>query len=234
MKKIKTLCLVCARSGSKGIKNKNIKLFNSKPLIYWTLKAAKEISQIDEIYVSTDSLKISKIVNEYRFKTPFIRPKSLASDNSPEIYTWRHALNFFKKKYNYLPKALLILPITSPLRKKSDVIKCLNLFLKKKCDVTLAVSESRRNPYYNMVKRSSNGYSELVIKSKRRILRRQNAPKIFDISTIAYVLKPSFVLRENNIFNGIVKSVIVKYETAIDIDEKIDFKIAKLLHKSIG
>ena len=123
MKKIKILGLICARSGSKGIKNKNIKIFNSKPLIYWTIKSAKKISLINKIYVSTDSKKIMSIANKFGAETPFLRPKKLAQDNSPEILSWRHALNFFYGKYKYLPNALVILPITSPTREINDVKK---------------------------------------------------------------------------------------------------------------
>ena len=231
MKKTKILCLICARAGSKGVKNKNIKIFNSKPLIYWTIKDAKKISSIKKIYVSTDSKKIMSIANKYGAETPFLRPDKLAKDNSPEILSWRHALNFFYKKFNHLPKALLILPITSPTRNVKDVKKLINLFFKSKCDSAIAVTNSYRNPYFNMVKRSSKNDTKLVINSKIKFFRRQDAPKVYDMTTVAYVLNPVFILKNSNIFNGNVKSLIVEQKHSIDIDNNLDFKIAEILHK---
>lgn len=90
--------LICARGGSKGLKNKNIKFFAGKPLIYWTISLAKKLKEVDEIFVSTDSNKIANISKKYGAKVPFMRPKKLASDSSSEWLSWRHALNYFKKK----------------------------------------------------------------------------------------------------------------------------------------
>ena len=100
--KNKILCLICARGGSKGLKNKNIKSFCGKPLIYWTIKLAKSIKQIKDVYVSTDSKKIAQISERYGAKIPFIRPKKLATSNSKEWESWRHAIKFFEQKKSFL------------------------------------------------------------------------------------------------------------------------------------
>ena len=96
MKKI--ICLICARAGSKGLKNKNIKKFNGKPLIEWTFKVANSINEFDEIILSTDSKEIIKIAKRNKIEVPFIRPKNLAEDNSKEINVWKHTLKYLKKK----------------------------------------------------------------------------------------------------------------------------------------
>ena len=171
MKNIKNneiLGLICARGGSKGLKNKNIKIFNSKPLIYWTIKIANKLKNIKKLYVSTDSKKIASLSKKFGAEVPFLRPIKLATDKSPEVYTWRHALNFFYKKYNYLPGILLILPVTSPLRKKEDIIKCINLYRKTKSDAVIAVAESYRNPHFNMIFRDKKGISKLIINSRKK------------------------------------------------------------------
>ena len=94
-KKNKILCLICARSGSKGVKNKNIKKFHGKPLIYWTIKQAKSLPEIKDVFISTDSKKIGNVAKKYGAKVPFLRPKKLAKDNSKEWDVWKHAINFF-------------------------------------------------------------------------------------------------------------------------------------------
>ena len=191
----------------------------------------QKISLINKIYVSTDSKKIMSIANKFGAETPFLRPKKLAKDNSPEILSWRHALNFFYRTYKYLPSALVILPITSPTREINDVKKLINLFFKKKCDAAIAVTNSYRNPYFNMVKRFSKENTKLVLNSKTKFFRRQDAPKVYDMTTVAYVLNPKFILKNRNIFNGNVKSLIVEQKNSIDIDNNFDFKIAEILHK---
>ena len=128
MKKI--TCLICARGGSKGLKNKNIKKFHGKPLIEWTFKIAKSINKFSNIILSTDSQKIAKIAKKNRIEVPFLRPKNLAKDNSKEINVWKHALKYLKK-IDKFPDMLVILPVTSPLRKKNTYIKQLRNSKKK-------------------------------------------------------------------------------------------------------
>ena len=96
---MKNVVFIFARSGSKGLKNKNIKKFSGKPLIYWTIKQAKKIKNIDSIILSTDSIKIANLGKKYGASVYFIRPKKLASDNSPEWLSWKHAVKFIQKKF---------------------------------------------------------------------------------------------------------------------------------------
>ncbi len=96
----KILCIIPAREGSKGLKNKNLKRLNNHPLIAWSIFAAKKCKKISEIVVSTDSLKISKISKKYGVSVPFIRPKKLATDKASTFSVLKHAIDYFKKKKN--------------------------------------------------------------------------------------------------------------------------------------
>ena len=96
---MKNVVFIFARSGSKGLKNKNIKLFAGKPLLYWTINQAKKIQNIDSIILSTDSKKIAKIGKKFGANIFFIRPKKLAADSSPERLSWKHATNFIQNKF---------------------------------------------------------------------------------------------------------------------------------------
>ena len=100
-------------------------------------------------------------------------------------------------------------------------------------DAVIAVTESYRNPYFNMIFRDKKGISKLIINSKKKITRRQDAPITFDMTTVAFVINTKFILKKKNIFKGIVRSVIVNQETSIDIDNIKDFKIAEFLKKNI-
>ena len=122
------LGLICVRGNSKGIKNKNIKNFCGKPLIYWTIKQLKEINRINRIIVSTDSKKIALIAKKYGAEILFMRPKKLAKSNSSEWEVWKHAINFLKNKEKMLPNMVLNMPVTSPCRNLKDINKGINFF----------------------------------------------------------------------------------------------------------
>ena len=229
MTKFEIVAFIFARGGSKGIKNKNLKLLLGKPLIAWSIEQAKSIPTIKRVIVSTDSKKIAEVAKKFGAEVPFMRPMEISKDNSPEWLAWRHALNFLERNEGKLPDIMLSVPATSPLRNKEDLIKSIRLFKKGGSDAVITVTEAKRNPWFNMVKESKNGKFELVNKFKKPIFRRQDAKKVYDMTTVAYVLSPHFVLKEKSLFSGRVKALEIPEERSIDIDSSYDFKIAELL-----
>ncbi len=225
MKKI--ICLICARAGSKGLKNKNIKKFNGKPLIEWTFKVANSINEFDEIILSTDSKEIIKIAKRNKIEVPFIRPKNLAEDNSKEINVWKHTLKYLKKKKQF-PDILVVLHATSPLRKKRHITEAIKKFIRDKSDALISIKESENNPYFNMVKLDKKKNARIV-NNKKKFFRRQDAPKVYSMSTICFVLRPKFILKNQNIFDGKVTTFLFDKKYSVDIDDKYDFEIAKYL-----
>ena len=115
------VALICARGDSKGIKNKNLLKIGKKSLLRISIEQAKKIKSIKKIFVSTDSKKIAKEAIKYGAIVPFIRPKNLAKDTTPEILVWRHAISFLNEKLKINPDYIVSLPTTSPLRKLSDI-----------------------------------------------------------------------------------------------------------------
>jgi CMP-N,N'-diacetyllegionaminic acid synthase len=227
MKKI--ICLICARKGSKGIKNKNIINFHNKPLIEWTFDLANSIKKFDKIYISTDSKKIITIAKKNKINVPFIRPKYLAKSNSKEIDVWKHALKHLKK-IDEFPDVLVVIPATSPLRKKKQIIYSISKFLKDKSDVLITVKDPENNPYFNMVKVDKRGLAKIVI-NKKNFYRRQDAPKVYSMSTICYVIKPNYILKAKSIFEGKVTVAKFDKKSSIDIDDNYDLNLAKILFK---
>ena len=222
------VALICARSGSKSLPGKNIKPLNGVPLIGWSIKVAKQVERISRVIVSTDSEEIAKIALEYGAEVPFMRPNELAQDDSPEWLVWKHALDYLKNQNNEID-GLVVVPTTAPLRSKEDINNCINEFEKGNVDVVITVSNAHRSPYFNMVKTNHNGFSSLVISSKEKITRRQEVPEVFDMTTVAYVAKPGFVLQNHGIFDGRVRCVHIPPERSLDIDTPLDFKIAECL-----
>lgn len=222
------VALICARGGSKGIKNKNLLKINNKSLLRITIEQAKQIKQIKKIFVSTNSKKIAKEAIKYGAIVPFIRPINLATCRTPEILVWKHAINFLHKKLKIKPDCIISLPTTSPLRKISDVKLSLKKFLQKKLDILFTATKSHRNPYFNIIHKRQNKIQTII---KKNISRRQDAPECFDLCTVCYIFKPKYILQTNNIYAGKSDFFEVSKKSSIDIDTKFDYLIAKLLYK---
>jgi CMP-N-acetylneuraminic acid synthetase len=226
---MKYVALICARGGSKGVPGKNIRLLNGRPLIGWAIQVAKQVSKFSRIIVSTDSDEIAKIAKEQGAEVPFMRPSELAEDNSPEWLVWRHALDYLAKDSHEDLDGLVVVPPTSPLRNFQDIENCISEHEKGEADVVITVSESHRNPYFNMVAINDQGFTKLVISQTKKFFRRQDAPKIFDVTTVCYVARPRFVQQCSGIFEGKVRSVFIPPERALDIDTELDFKFVEYL-----
>ena len=223
------VAFIFARGGSKGLPGKNIKMFAGKPLIAWAIEHAHEAQGIRRVIVSTDSKEIATIATRYGAEVPFMRPSHLAKDDSPEWLSWRHALEFIRDDEGSFPSAMVSVPVTAPLRQPIDIERCLELFSKGDADVVITVTDAHRNPYFNMVTMKSNGSIGLVLPPTSGISRRQDAPEVFDMTTVAYVANPAFVMTHESVFAGSVKAVRVPIERSIDIDTLLDFEMAEFL-----
>jgi CMP-N-acetylneuraminic acid synthetase len=221
--------IIFARGGSKGLPGKNIRLLAGKPLISWSIEQALEVKEIRRLIVSTDSDEIAKVAKSYGAEVPFLRPSELSGDKSPEWFAWRHALEFLRQDEGRLPYAMVSIPVTAPLRSSDDIRNALDDFAKGGADVVITVTEAHRNPYFNMVKRNEDGTVGLVITSHSGVIRRQDAPEVYDMATVAYVSDPNFILGNDSIFSGRVRAVEVPNQRAIDIDTLYDFELAEFL-----
>ena len=224
---MKTYAFIFARGGSKGLKGKNIKKLCDKPLLAHSIDIAKSIDEISKVFVSTEDEDIQKVAIEYGANV-IIRPKVLATDTSPEIDSWKHAINYLTDLGDSFDR-FISLPTTSPLRSKDDVERAMDS-LAESSDIVVTVSESHRNPFFNLMKFNGDGYLETFSKDKL-VQRRQDAPKCYDLTTVAYVTRPEYILKNSNMFDGNVSAVNVPFERAIDIDTEVDFYIAEALMK---
>lgn len=223
------VAFIFARGGSKGIPGKNIKKLFGKPLIAWSIEHARAVQRIGRVIVSTDSEEIAEVARDHGAEVPFMRPAELARDDSPEWLAWRHALEFLKHDEGALPEAMVSLPTTSPLRLPEDVENCLDVFERDRPDVVITVTSARRNPHFNMVTINSAGAARLVIPTVAGVTRRQDAPLVFDMTTVVYVARPEFILARQGLFDGHVRAVVVPPERALDIDTPLDFKMAEFM-----
>ncbi len=233
MRKGKVIAIIPARGGSKGLPRKNLRLLGNKTLVGHAIDVYRSSKWIDRVILSSDDKEIMSVAKSHGAEVPFTRPAELATDHSPEWHTWQHLLQTLYKEEPYaLFDALVCVPPTSPLRNVEDVDACIELLMETDADIVITVRESDRNPYFNMIKIDSNGYAELASTSKQTIHRRQDAPQIYDITTVAYAARPQFVLNASSIFEGKVKTVKVPRHRALDIDTELDLQFAEFLLKS--
>jgi N-acylneuraminate cytidylyltransferase len=223
------VAFIFARGGSKGLPGKNIRPFAGKPLIAWAIEQAQAVSRISRVLVSTDAEEIAAVALDYGAEVPFLRPPELAQDDSPEWLAWRHGLQYLQETTGALPDAMVSVPTTAPLRLPLDIDNCLDEFAQGEADMVITVTEAHRNPYFNMVKPNPDGSVGLVIPPARGVARRQDAPPVYDMATVAYVARPEFVMTQQSTFAGRVRAVKVPVERAIDIDTPFDFELAEFL-----
>ncbi|WP_367237608.1 acylneuraminate cytidylyltransferase family protein [Pseudomonas sp. Rh2] len=216
---------IFARGGSKGLPGKNVKLLGGVPLVGHSIQVARQLMSVEKIFVSTDCDEIAKIAESFSAEV-IRRPQELASDTASEWLAWQHAINCLRERGDSFD-VFLSLPATSPLRAKDDVERCL-AELDESTDVVVTVTPAARSPYFNMLLRDESGHSTVMLRSDA-IRRRQDAPVAYDMTTVAYVSRPDFILQNSSLFAGSVKSVVVPKERAVDIDDEFDFIVAKAL-----
>ena len=228
MKK-KILCTICARGGSKGLKNKNIKKINGKELIYHTIDLAKKIKHFSYIVVSSDS---KKILNISKKKVDFCikRPIKFSNAYSSKIDAIRHAFLTAEKKFNLNFDAVVDLDVTSPLRSKNDINRALNFFFKSKAYNLVSGSIARKNPYFNQVMYKESKL-DLVCNLRKKIVRRQDAPKVYDLNASIYIWSRKNILNSKNLISNKTVFFEMPYDRSIDVDDSLDFQIVKQLLK---
>lgn len=230
---MKTYGFVFARGGSKGLPGKNIRPICGKPLIAWAIEAGLSCGRIDKMIVSTDSTEIANIARRYGAEVPFLRPAELASDHAAEVLSWRHAVRYLQEHGDHFD-VFVSLPATAPLRKVEDIDRCMDAFLEGCCDLAVVCTEPHRSPYFNMITLDDKGNASIAVKNKDKLYpRRQDAPPVYDLTTVCYVTSPKFILSEKNAWynEGRVKAVMTDKISAIDIDDLMDFEIAEYFLK---
>jgi len=230
MSQHETVAFVFARGGSKGLPGKNLMVLGDKPLIAHAIETGLSTPGIDRVVVSTDDEGIADVAQRHGAEVPFLRPAELSCDDTPEWLAWRHAIETINNQSPDHPVGTFVsLPCTAPLRAIEDVTACLDRFIAGDVDAVITIREAERSPYFNMVRLNDSGLADIAVDPGQAFHRRQDVPEIFDMTTVAYVCRPSFILKDTSLFKGKVAAVMIPKERAIDIDTQIDFDIAVCL-----
>jgi CMP-N-acetylneuraminic acid synthetase len=221
-----TACIF-ARGGSKGIPHKNVKIVGGKPLIAHSIECALQSQSIKDVLVSTDDSKIAEVSEKCGAKV-LMRPLQLATDESPEILSWRHAIEHLEKSKS--EPTFVSLPATSPLRNRGDIDQAIEKFKRNGSDIIFGISPSHRNPYLNMVTVNQEEHIQLVNGGSGAI-RRQDTPQVFDITTCVYVSSFEYLKKCKTLMEGKVGYVLIPPWRSLDIDDPFDLHLADLLLK---
>jgi CMP-N,N'-diacetyllegionaminic acid synthase len=224
------LITICARGGSKGIKKKNIKLLNGKPLIFYTIDIAQKFSNVfkSDIALSTDDDEIIYTASKFGLTTKYVRPKNLAEDHIGKLDTIEHLLKYEENSKNKKYDIILDLDVTSPLRNLNDLTEAYNIFNNNSEALNLfSVGNSQKNPYFNMVELKKDGFAKLV--KKGNFLTRQSSPKVYSLNASFYYYKRSFFnIKNKTVVNNQSLIYDVKH-VCFDLDETIDFDFMNFL-----
>lgn len=219
----KILAIIPARGGSKGIPKKNIIDILGKPLLFYSIKSAKESKYIDKIVVSTDDIEIANVTKSLGVDVPFLRPKELAGDKSKSIDAVIHVIQTLKDNKEFYDYVLL-LQNTSPLRQSWHIDEAIELLMNSDERSLVSVSEVTENPVLmRTLNKKLEGKSLLDLTSD---MRRQDFPTIYIVNGAIYIQKNDCELNKNTNLNGGKLSYVMERKYSVDIDEYLDIEIA--------
>jgi CMP-N,N'-diacetyllegionaminic acid synthase len=226
------LCTICARGGSKGVKNKNIKPINGLPLNAYSIIQAKESGLFDAIAVSSDSQDILDAAKKFGADYCIKRPESLANDTAGKVPAIRHCMLEVEKILNTQVEVLVDLDATSPLRSLEDISDSLKEFESKNASNLLTVTPSRRSPYFNMVEMTEDNKVALVKSRPESVIRRQDTPVTFDMNASIYIWKREVLVEQNLLFLNDTTLFQMPESRSYDVDSMLDFEIVQMIIKN--
>lgn len=226
---MKRICTICARAGSKGVKNKNIRELQGKPLLAHSLLQAKSSEMFVAVSVSSDSEDVLSIAKKWGADYCIRRPDELARDESSKIPAIRHCVIETERILKTTADEVVDLDVTAPLRTVNDIQEAISLLERSGASNVITGTPARRSPYFNQVELDQEGRVRLVKPLPKRVERRQDAPPCFDMNASIYVWRRDALFRNEYIFNEDTKLYVMPAERSHDIDTELDFSIVEFL-----
>ncbi|MGE3477301.1 MAG: flagellar modification protein B [Rhodospirillaceae bacterium] len=223
------LCTINARGGSKGVANKNIRPMHGRPLIAWTIEQARASGIVDFVAVSSDSKDILQAAKDAGADLLVTRPDELATDQAAKVPAIRHSVETAEAHTGKRFDVLVDLDATSPLRIPSDIEACIELLRTKNAPNVITAMPARRSPYFNLVEVHEDGRVTLAKPLAKPVVRRQDAPKCYDMNASIYVWRHDALFEDPAIFKPETALYIMPEERSIDIDSELDFRIVEMI-----
>ncbi len=224
----KVLTLIPARAGSKRLPGKNLRMLSGKPLIAWSIEAAKKCPQVDRIIVSTDNPEIARIARRWGAETPFLRPAKLSTDHASSMSVVFHALDQLGKNNETYDSVVLLQP-TSPLRTSEHLTAAVDLFVRKKASAVVSVSQAPHPPFWtNQLTPQGTLLNFFRVRAKRETEKKR---PWYRLNGAIYIAKVAFLRKRKNWYSATSYAYIMPSFCSVDIDTKEDFLLADFLMK---
>ena len=218
------LAIIPARGGSKGVPRKNIREVAGKPLIAWTIEAARKSVYIDRLILSSDDAEIIRVAGEWGCEAPFVRPAELARDDTPGIDPVLHALGALPEKYDYV----VLLQPTSPLRSAADIDGCIERCFRAAADSCVAVTVPDKSPFW-MFTLDDQAKMRPLLETPGQFTRRQALPAVYALNGAVYVSRTEWLAAARAFVAEGTLAHIMPAERSLDIDDETDLLLAGLL-----
>ncbi len=230
---MKIVCTICARGGSKGVKNKNVKDIAGMPLIAYTVIRAQQAGIFSAIAVSSDSDDILNAAKKYCPSAIIIkRPADMASDTAGKLPAIKHCFTEAEKISGTTFDLDVDLDVTSPLRTVEDIKKALEIYLSRPdADNLISVTPSRRTPYFSMLEDAPRGFIHTSKLTDPPLLRRQDAPNCYDINASIYIWRREKLLSLDRVLTPYTLPYVMPAERSVDVDSELDWRIVEMLLK---
>lgn len=226
---MRTICTICARGGSKGVPGKNTKMIAGKPLIAWTVQMAKLVPEFELVAVSSDSAEILQCAQDFGADLTIARPPEMATDRAGKVESIRHACLMAEAELNGEIDILVDLDATSPLRWREDITGALDLFKIQRPTNVITGATARRSPYFNLAELQKDGSVGLAIPPEELVLRRQDAPKCYDMNGSIYIWDRRTFVANPQVFYPDTLLYEMPEDRSVDIDSPLDFDIVEML-----
>lgn len=229
---MRILAIIPARRGSKGVLGKNIKLLNGKPLLQYTAEIALQSHHLSEVVLSSDDEAIIAIARELGIQVPFVRPTTLAQDNTPTIDVIIHALEWYEKQALFFD-AVCLLQVTSPFRTVEFLDKAIAKFIDSGCDSLVSVQKvpHEYNPHWTF-EVNSEGNLKIATGENQIISRRQELPEAYHRDGSIYITKTKVLLQQHSLYGKSTSFIESSPEFYVNIDTLADWEKAEQMIKN--
>jgi N-acylneuraminate cytidylyltransferase/CMP-N,N'-diacetyllegionaminic acid synthase len=223
------ICTICARGGSKGVVGKNVRELLGKPLLAWTIEQARQTGLFEAIAFSSDSDLLLETALKSGADLAIKRPDEMATDAAPKIPAIRHCLEQAIARSGISPDIFVDLDVTSPLRLPADIVGTVDLLQKSGARNVITGAPAHRSPYFNLVEARPDGSVGLSKVVNPPVVRRQDAPRCFDMNASIYAWRVAAFLEHPAVFYPDTRLFEMPPERSVDIDSDLDFTLVELL-----
>lgn len=230
---VRILGIIPARGGSKGIRRKNLAPLAGRPLIAWTIDAARRSSSLHRLIISTDDPEISDVARGLGAEVPFLRPAELAQDDTPGVAPVLHAVRWLAAHERYEPDYVMVLQPTSPLRQSADIDGAAGMAEETGCDAVVSVREAAGHPFWTKRITPAGTLTEFMPRSEG-YLRRQDLPAAYELNGAVYLIRTSRLLADESLSPPDTRAYVMPAERSIDIDSAWELYLTDLILRDRG